>query len=40
MAGQATFDASYPYAWDHHHFREHLAEGPETHKVAEIDTTT
>ena len=39
MAGQATFDASYRYARDHHHFPEHLAEGLETHKVAEIDTT-
>ena len=39
MAGQATFDASYPYARDHLHFPEHLAEGLETHKVAEIYTT-
>ena len=39
MAGQSTFDAVYPYARDHLHFPEHLAEGLETHKVAEIYTT-
>ena len=39
MAGQATFDAIYPYARDHLHFPEQLAEGLETHKVAEIYTT-
>jgi len=40
MAGQSTFDAVYPYARDHLHFPEHIAEGLETHKVAEIYTTT
>ena len=39
MAGQATFDACYPYARDHLHFPEHLQEGFETHKVTEIYTT-
>ena len=39
MAGQSTFDAVYPYARDRLHFPEHLAEGLETHKVAEIYTT-
>ena len=39
MAGQSTFDAVYPFARDHLHFPEHLAEGLETHKVAEIYTT-
>jgi len=39
MAGQSTFDAVYPYARDHLHFPEHIAEGLETHKVAEIYTT-
>lgn len=38
-AGQATFDACYPYARDHLHFPEQLAEGLETHKVREIYTT-
>jgi LmbE family N-acetylglucosaminyl deacetylase len=38
MAGQSTFDAAYPYARDHLHFPEHMAEGLETHKVAEIYT--
>ena len=39
MAGQSAFDAVFPYARDHLHFPEHLAEGFETHKVAEIYTT-
>ena len=39
MAGQATFDAIYPFARDHLHFPEQLAEGLQTHKVAEIYTT-
>ena len=38
MAGQATFDAVYPFARDHLHFPEHRAEGLETHKVIEIYT--
>lgn len=38
MAGQSAFDASYPYARDHLHFPEHMAEGLETHKVIEIYT--
>ena len=38
-AGQATFDACYPYARDHLHFPEQLADGLETHKVLEIYTT-
>ena len=38
-AGQATFDAVYPYARDHLHFPEQLASGLETHKVVEIYTT-
>ncbi len=40
MAGQSTFDAVFPYARDYLHFPEHLAEGLETHKVAEIYTST
>jgi len=39
MAGQATFDAIYPFARDHLHFPQHLSEGLNTHKVAEIYTT-
>jgi LmbE family N-acetylglucosaminyl deacetylase len=39
MAGQSTFDAVYPFARDHLHFPEHLAEGLGTPKVAEIYTT-
>ena len=38
-AAQSTFDAVYPYARDHLHFPEQLADGLETHKVAEIYTT-
>ena len=38
MAGQSTFDAVYPFARDHLHFPEHMSEGLETHKVAEIYT--
>ena len=39
MAGQSTFDAVYPFARDRLHFPEHIAEGFEPHKVAEIYTT-
>jgi LmbE family N-acetylglucosaminyl deacetylase len=35
-AGIATTDAVYPYARDHLHFPEHLAEGLEPHKVREL----
>jgi LmbE family N-acetylglucosaminyl deacetylase len=38
-AGQATFDAVYPYARDNLHFPEQLAEGLEPHKVLEIYAT-
>ena len=37
-AGQATFDAVFPYARDHLHFPEHLDDGLETHMVPEIYT--
>lgn len=36
IAGLVTTDAVYPYARDHLHFPEHLAEGLEPHKVAEL----
>jgi LmbE family N-acetylglucosaminyl deacetylase len=39
MAGQSTFDAVFPFARDRLHFPEHIAEGLETHKVAEIYTS-
>jgi LmbE family N-acetylglucosaminyl deacetylase len=35
-AGITTTDAVYPYARDHLHFPEHLAEGLEPHKVREL----
>ena len=35
-AGIVTTDAVYPYARDHLHFPEHLAEGLEPHKVREL----
>jgi LmbE family N-acetylglucosaminyl deacetylase len=35
-AGIVTTDAVYPYARDHLHFAEHLAEGLEPHKVREL----
>ncbi len=36
-AGQATFDAVYPYARDHMHFPDQIKkEGLQTHKVAEV----
>ena len=38
-AGQATFDAVYPYAREHLHFPEQLEAGLETHKVLEIYAT-
>lgn len=37
-AGQSAFDAVYPVARDHLHFPEHLEEGFQPHKVAEIYT--
>ena len=38
MAGQAAYDAVYPYARHHLYFPEHLEEGLKPHKVAEIYT--
>jgi len=35
-AGITTTDAVYPFARDHLHFPEHLAEGLEPHKVREL----
>lgn len=35
-AGIATTDAVYPYARDHLHFPEHVADGIEPHKVREL----
>jgi len=35
-AGLTTTDAVYPYARDHLHFAEHMAEGLEPHKVREL----
>ena len=35
-AGITVQDAVYPYARDHLHFPEHLAEGLETHKVRDV----
>jgi LmbE family N-acetylglucosaminyl deacetylase len=35
-AGMTTTDAVYPFARDHLHFPEHLAEGLEPHKVREL----
>ena len=35
-AGIVTTDAVYPYARDHLHFPEHMAEGLEPHKVREL----
>ena len=35
-AGIVTTDAVYPYARDHLHFPEHIAEGLEPHKVREL----
>jgi LmbE family N-acetylglucosaminyl deacetylase len=35
-AGIATTDAVYPFARDHLHFPEHVAEGLEPHKVREL----
>ena len=36
IAGQVAIDAVYPFARDHLHFPEHLAEGLEPHKVGEL----
>lgn len=36
MAGTVTLDAVFPYARDHLHYPEHVAEGLEPHKVAEV----
>jgi LmbE family N-acetylglucosaminyl deacetylase len=36
MVGIATTDAVYPFARDHLHFPEHIAEGLEPHKVREL----
>ena len=36
IAGMATLDAVYPYARDHLHYQEQLAEGLSTHKVMEV----
>ena len=39
IAGQVAIDAVYPYARDHLHFPEHIHEGLEPHKVAELYIT-
>jgi LmbE family N-acetylglucosaminyl deacetylase len=36
IAGLVTIDAVYPYARDHLHFAEHIAEGLQPHKVEEL----
>lgn len=36
IAGQVALDAVYPYARDHLHYQEHMAQGLKPHKVAYI----
>ena len=36
VSGQVTLDAVFPYARDFLHYNEHIQEGLETHKVADV----